>query len=497
MSTIKQRIKPSLFFLFFLLVFFSHSDTFAREQKDIIQQALRSTVSIENKQVKLRDPYKASKDFFGSSDFGNSLFPREDISSSVFVGSGVLIEKKQNEYFVLTNYHVVEDSVTLWISIFTGEIFQATYLYGDKKRDLAIVSFRSNQEIPIAKFVSSSPVEIGDEVFAIGSPYGFPFTVTRGVISALDRSIEKINNVFIQTDTAINPGNSGGSIINSAGEVVGISTWIFTSNPLHGGGTIGINFAIDIHHALRIIDSLKQGKSVPESWLGLGIASIDVETLDNLGIRQRYAAFVGNIISSEPETVSKMRVGDAILAINGQRLHTRLTDNYSSIFPRISNMAVASTVSLVLIRDGQEQTVELQLTERPNDDTLRSLHPNVWPGYVAHPLKEHRKQLYGLQKTDFALLVEDVYTRSPASIASLKKNDLIVGFGTPSLNDHSSLSDHKNYLKQVNTALAENKELQLDILREQGKQERIILLPPLLPDKTTESPVPSLLGKKR
>ena len=152
-------------------------------------------------------------------------------------GSGVLVRREDDRYYVLTNNHVIEDTNSILITLLNGEEFEGDLVGRDPRQDLALVSFEGPKDLLLARLGDSSALEVGDLVLAIGSPFGFQSTVTSGIISALGRETSGnfgVVNIaeYIQTDAAINPGNSGGALVNLRGEVVGINTWIAS----RGGG---------------------------------------------------------------------------------------------------------------------------------------------------------------------------------------------------------------------------------------------------------------------
>jgi serine protease Do len=184
-------------------------------------------------------------------DFFNRFFgdtqPRENSPRSL--GSGILISKDGE---VLTNYHVVRSADSIKVKLADGNEYEARLIGKDDRTDLALVKIRRpGGELPVARLGSSSQLEVGDWVMAIGNPFGLEHTVTAGIVSAKGRVIGAgpYDN-FIQTDASINPGNSGGPLINGAGEVVGVNSAIFSQ----GGGNIGIGFAIPIDLAKKVAD---------------------------------------------------------------------------------------------------------------------------------------------------------------------------------------------------------------------------------------------------
>lgn len=166
------------------------------------------------------------------------------------LGSGIIVRHTGNDYYVLTNNHVVDNATDLSVRLNDQRTFPGTVLGKDPTKDLAIVSFRTAEQIPVAALGDSNSLQVGDLVLAVGNPFGFESTVTMGIVSALGRrgptaDPGATSASYIQTDAAINEGNSGGALVNIKGEVIGINAWIAAPT----GGNVGLGFAIPINDA--------------------------------------------------------------------------------------------------------------------------------------------------------------------------------------------------------------------------------------------------------
>ena len=170
--------------------------------------------------------------------------------------------------YVLTNNHVVQDADEIEVNLNDGRTFSGELVGGDPLRDLALVSFETQEEVPVAVLGDSSELWVGDWVLAIGNPLGFESTVTAGIVSAKGRHTQGQQFTdYIQTDASINRGNSGGALVNLDGEVIGINTFIASTS----GGSIGLGFAIPINNARRAIDDFIDKGSVEYAWLGVNM----------------------------------------------------------------------------------------------------------------------------------------------------------------------------------------------------------------------------------
>ena len=210
-----------------------------------------------------RSPRSGSNDpidEFFSRFFGDAP-PRE--SSQRSLGSGILISQDGE---ILTSYHVVRDADAIKVKLADQTEYEARLIGKDDRTDLALIKIRkSGGNLPFARLGSSSQLDVGDWVMAIGNPFGLEHTVTAGIVSAKGRVIGAgPYDKFIQTDASINPGNSGGPLINASGDVVGVNSAIFSQS----GGNVGIGFAIPIDLAKKVVDQLKKNGRVVRGWLG-------------------------------------------------------------------------------------------------------------------------------------------------------------------------------------------------------------------------------------
>ena len=172
----------------------------------------------------------------------------------------------------------------------------------------------------MVKLGHSNALKPGEWVLAIGSPFGFDYSVTAGIISAIGRSLPTENNEnyvpFIQTDVAINPGNSGGPLFNLDGEVIGINSQIYTRS----GGFMGVSFAIPVDVALDVVDQLKAHGKVSRGWLGVVIQEVNRDLAESFGLDKPSGALVARVIEGGPAAKAGLHEGDIILEFNGQHV---------------------------------------------------------------------------------------------------------------------------------------------------------------------------------
>jgi serine protease Do len=276
-------------------------------------------------------------------------------------GSGIVIQR-QGRYYVVTNYHVIEDSLMSDIHIEAGgKIYTPSRLMHDRETDLSVMAISSSDLQP-ARLGDSSRVDIGDFVVAVGSPFGLSHSVSYGIVSAKGRhDLElgpqgvKYQN-FIQTDAAINPGNSGGPLINLRGEIVGINTAIASNS----GGSDGIGFSIPMNMVVRIVNDLIDYGEVQRGFLGVSLdARFSYERATAIGLRAAYGALISAITPSSPAAEADLQVGDVILEFDGNRV----ADD-SHLVTQVSLSRINSEVPVKIYRDGQYRTVYVKIRNR-------------------------------------------------------------------------------------------------------------------------------------
>ena len=251
-----------------------------------------------------KDPFR---DFFDR--YFRDRMPREYHQSAL--GTGFIID---DQGFILTNNHVVEQTTELKVKLANTHEYPATIVGQDPKTDLALIRIETSEKLAPLKLGDSDALEVGDWVLAIGNPFGLGNTVTSGIVSAKYRQIGAgAYDNFIQTDASINPGNSGGPLLNMAGEVAGINSAIFSQS----GGSVGIGFAIPINMAKALLTQLRQGK-VRRSYLGVMIQDITRKSKTNSVWPRDTGALVSDVMDGGPASKAGVQRGDAIISFDGK-----------------------------------------------------------------------------------------------------------------------------------------------------------------------------------
>lgn len=290
----------------------------------------------------------------------NKAYARNSFNKRVLVeqgtGSGVIFDSRG---YIATNNHVVQNAQEILVSLSDGRVLSGKVLGADPATDLAVVKVEATG-LPAAKFGDSDSLLVGEPAIAIGNPLGLEFkgSVTAGVISALNRSLEIGERKFklIQTDAAINPGNSGGALVNADGLVVGIN-----SAKISIAGVEGIGFSIPINTARPILQSLIEKGRVVRAYLGVGI--MDRNTAATYGYELKFdkGVYVIKVGANGPAGKAGLREGDIILKVAGTEVNS-----VADLRGAVDVQAVGGRVDVLIIRGGNQQTVSVLLEEMPS-----------------------------------------------------------------------------------------------------------------------------------
>ena len=269
-------------------------------------------------------------------------------------GTGFIISP---EGHIATNNHVIEDANEITITLSDGTKYKAKVIGTDKKSDLAVIKINTGKILPFAKFGDSSKARIGDWIIIIGNPYGLGGSVSVGIVSARGRSINgEQDSDFIQTDAAINKGNSGGPMFNIKGEVIGISTALFSPS----GGNVGIGFASPASVVTPIIKQLREQGEVVRGWIGISIQDISDEMAETLGIPKSKGALVTDVTPEGPSDKAGIIASDVIIKIGNQEIIEMKT------LPQIiSQSSIGKNIPLTILRNGKAKVLSVKVSKMP------------------------------------------------------------------------------------------------------------------------------------
>ncbi len=340
------------------------------------------------------------------------------------MGSGIIID---TEGHILTNNHVVDNVDEIKITLTDKRSFDATIIGTDPKTDLAVIKIKGKVpvDLPIAELGDSDAVRIGDMVLAIGAPFGYPQTVTHGIISAKGRStFSGSDNYedFLQTDAAINPGNSGGPLVNLEGKVVGINSAIATRI----GQFAGVGFAIPSNMAKSIWPTLAKGGKITRGMLGVNIQDITPDLKDQFKLTSTKGAIVSQVHKDSAADKAGVKVEDVIVRYNGKEV-----EDVRTLRNAVAATAPGTKVNLVILRDGKEKTLIAKLNELKAEEGEEEAKPAdgetsaATLGVTVEALTADTAKQLGLDKNERGVVVREVEDESPAAVAGLRAGDFI------------------------------------------------------------------------
>ena len=312
------------------------------------RKAAPAVVSINTSKAAVRHP--RSNDPWFQFFFGD----QGDQQAQAGLGSGVIISP---DGYILTNNHVVEGADEIEVTLTDSRRARARVIGTDPETDLAILKIELDK-LPVIVLGNSDQLAVGDQVLAIGNPFGVGQTVTSGIVSALGRSQLGINTFenFIQTDAANNPGKSGGALVDVNGNLLGINTAIYSRS----GGSMGIGFAIPVSTAKMVLDSIVKDGQVTRGWIGVEPSELSPELAETFGVKATEGVIVTGVLQDGPGALGGMRPGDVILRVAGT--------NINSVPNLLSTVAA--------LKPGEPATFEVQ---RANQMLELSVTPGLRP----------------------------------------------------------------------------------------------------------------------
>lgn len=332
------------------------------------------------------------------------------------LGSGFIVS---TDGFILTNNHVVEGAAEIIVRLHDRRQFVAKLIGRDPRSDVAVLKIDA-EGLPAARIGKSSELAVGEWVLAIGSPFGFDFSVTAGIVSATGRSLPRENYVpFIQTDVAINPGNSGGPLFNLDGEVVGINSQIYSRT----GGFMGLSFSIPIEMAIDISEQLKDSGKVSRGWLGVIIQDVTRELAQSFSMDIPHGALVSRVLPDSPAASSDLQIGDIIVSFNGGYV-----EKSSSLPPLVGQVRAGAEAAVEVIRDGDRKSFSILIGELPGSDQAAASSKPASP-VVANKLGIDVGAVDAELAENLSIDAEGVVVtkigEGPAALAGVREGDVI------------------------------------------------------------------------
>ena len=270
------------------------------------------------------------------------------------LGSGVIISP---DGYILTNNHVVEGADEIEVALTDGRHARATVIGTDPDTDLAVLKVQLDK-LPVIVLGDSDKLAVGDQVLAIGNPFGVGQTVTSGIVSALGRSQLGINTFenFIQTDAAINPGNSGGALVDVNGNLMGVNTAIYSRS----GGSMGIGFAIPVSTARQVLEGIVRDGQVTRGWIGVEPSELSPELAQTFGVQATQGVIITGVLQGGPAAQAGIRPGDVILQVAGKP-----TNNVSQLLTAVAALQPGKAAGFELQRGDQQMKLLVVPGTRP------------------------------------------------------------------------------------------------------------------------------------
>src|SRR5450830_253353 len=311
------------------------------------QKSSAAVVSINTSKAARNDPRSQDPWF-------RFFFGEQGNEPQMGLGSGVIVSASG---YILTNNHVVESADEIEVVLNDSRRARAKVIGTDPETDLAVLKIELDR-LPAIVLGNSDALQVGDQVLAIGNPFGVGQTVTGGIISALGRNQLGINTFenFIQTDAAINPGNSGGALVDVNGNLLGINTAIYSRS----GGSMGIGFAIPVSTARQVLDSIVKEGRVTRGWIGVEPNELSAELAETFGIQPVPGVIITGELQNGPAAQAGIRPGDVIVQVAGQAVHS-----VPELLSRVSGLTPGQAAPFSLLRQGKTLQTEVTPGVRP------------------------------------------------------------------------------------------------------------------------------------
>ncbi len=338
------------------------------------------------------------------------------------LGSGFVLDEAG---YIVTNHHVVDNAESVTVRMSDDRSYDAEIIGTDPLTDIAVLKIEADEALQAVNLGDSDVIRVGEDVVAIGNPFGLHSTVTTGIVSAKGRNISAGPYAeFIQTDAAINKGNSGGPLFNMAGEVVGVNSAIYSPT----GGSVGLGFAVTSNIVEHIAADLRDDGQVSRGWLGVSIQNVSPEIAAAMGIDASHGALVADVVDGSPAD-GVLKQGDVILTFNDEAV-----DSSSDLPILVGTTKVGTDSVMTVLRDGAEQQIELTIGQHQSasaeiDKSVDETVSGTALGVTVAPLTDSNRADMGVGENVDGVIVTDLKPDSPAAKAGLQRGDVIVKLG--------------------------------------------------------------------
>jgi serine protease Do len=356
------------------------------------------------------------------------------------IGSGFVISK---DGFIVTNHHVIDDADEITVNLHDGQKYKAKVIGIDKKTDTALLKINNQNDLKFLKFGDSTKSRIGDWVIVIGNPYGLGGSVSIGIVSARGRDINNgQSDDFLQTDAAINRGNSGGPMLNTRGEVVGVSTAIVSPS----GGNVGIGFARPSSIISQVVKQLKDQGEVTRGWLGVSVQEVTEEIAESLKMEKLQGAFVVDVLNNSPAEKAGILPTDIITKFEDQEIN-----DIKSLPKAVSKFPVGKIAKITLLRRGKVKNIDVRISKMKDEETKRIENKSVEKRQIIKAkaavlglgLVELNSQLKKERNINSeGLLIVEILAKSEASEKGIMIGDVILSVNQVPINSIKTLKEN-------------------------------------------------------
>lgn len=386
--------------------------------------------------------------------FGMPMMPSPEEQKRTSLGSGFIIS---SDGYILTNAHVVDDADVVTVRLQDRRTLTAKVIGSDPQYDIALLKVDAGGSLPTVSIGDSRNLKPGQWVLAIGSPFGFDYTVTQGIVSAVGRSLgsqDQPYTSFIQTDVPINRGNSGGPLFDLQGRVVGVNSQIYSNT----GGYLGVAFSIPIDVAMNVVKQIKEKGYVTRGQLGVGMQPITDEMAKAFKLGNASGAAVTQVTPGSGADKAGLRPGDIILAYNGQAI-----SQVADLPPLVGMTPPGSKATLQILRDGKKQDISVTIGEMRRDgktalassggdsDTPAALGGSSALGLAVEDVDSDTRQQLGL-KSGEGVLISNI-TGPVAARAGLQPGDVILMINQQRVSNAAGFREATKSVKPGDTVL--------------------------------------------
>ena len=367
------------------------------------------------------------------------------------LGSGFIIA---SDGYLVTNHHVVDGAEKITVKLNDKREFPARVIGSDPQSDIALLKIDA-RDLPTVAIGDADRLKVGQWVFAIGAPFGLERTATKGIVSALGRSLPNDAYVpFIQTDVPINPGNSGGPLFDLNGKVVGVNSQIFSRS----GGYMGLSFAIPANVAMDVVAQLKADGRVTRGWMGVSLQEVTQDLARSFNLEQPRGALVADVSADGPAARAGLKAGDVIVAYAGKPVN-----DSADLPPLVGSTKPGASKPLTVIRDGQEREITVTLGQLPDKNKDKDeLALNGSPDDGSPRLNVAVADVPAGQRgqDEGGVRVQQVGP-GPAAEAGVQPGDILVSLNNQKIRDAA-------HLRQLVKELPRGKRFPLLVKRDQG-----------------------------